>query len=110
MRRYEVRYLASAKNDLFELLEFLAEKESPDRARYVLGRIRKLCDDLITMPGRGHVPPELAELGSQKYLELHFKPYRIIYQVSDSVVYVYMVCDGRRDMQSLLGRRLLSSS
>lgn len=110
MRRYEVRYLASAKRDLFELLEFLPGKESPDRARYVLGQIRTLCDDLITMPGRGHVPPELGELGSRKFLELHFKPYRIIYQVSDSVVYVHMVCDGRRDMQSLLGRRLLSSS
>jgi len=110
VKRYEVRYLASAKKDLFELLEFLAEKESPARARYVLDRIRKLCDELGTMPGRGHVPPELTELGSRKFLELHFKPYRIIYQVSGFVVYVHLICDGRRDMQSLLRRRLLSPS
>ncbi|WP_160315787.1 type II toxin-antitoxin system RelE/ParE family toxin [Mariprofundus ferrooxydans] len=108
MKRYEVRYLTSAKNDLYELLSFLSEKESTDRARLVLNRIRALCEDLASMPSRGHVPPELAEMGSRKFLELHFKPYRMIYQVTDSVVYIHLVCDGRRDMQSLLRRRLLS--
>jgi len=109
VKRYEVRYLVSARNDLYELLTFLAEKESPDRARHVLGRIRTLCEDLASMPLRGHVPPELEEMGSRKFLELHYKPYRIIYQVTETVVYIHLVCDGRRDMQSLLGRRLLSS-
>lgn len=108
MKRYEVRYLASAQNDLYELLRFLSEKESPARASQVLNRIRKLCDDLTLMPERGHVPPELEEMGSRKFLELHYKPYRIIYQVSDPVVYIHLVCDGRRDMQSLLRGRLLS--
>jgi len=109
VKHCEVRYLASAKNDLFDLLRFLNEKESPARARDVLNRIRKCCDDLQCMPQRGHVPPELEEMGSKKFLELHFKPYRIIYQVNGSIVYIHLICDGRRDMQSLLRRRLLSS-
>lgn len=105
VERYEVRYLVSAKNDLYELLRFLADKESPARARHVLNRIRQLCDGLAS----GHVPPELEEMGSRKFLELHYKPYRIIYQVAGALVYIHLVCDGRRDMQSLLSRRLLSS-
>jgi len=109
VKRYEVRYLASARNDLYDLLRFLAEKESPARAGDILDRIRKLCNDLQSIPERGHIPPELEEMGSRKFLELHFKPYRIIYQLSDSVVYVHLICDGRRDMQSLLRRRLLSA-
>jgi len=108
MKHYEVRYLASARKDLYDLLHFLVEKESPARASDVLNQIRKLCDDLQSMPQRGHVPPELEEVGSKRFLELHFKPYRIIYQVSDPIVYIHIVCDGRRDMQSLLRTRLLS--
>jgi len=110
VRRYKVHYLASARNNLYELLNFLAEKESSERARAVLDSIRKLCNDLQSMPERGHVPPELEEMGSRKFLELHFKPYRIIYQVSERIVYIHLVCDGRRDMQSLLRRRLLSAN
>jgi toxin ParE1/3/4 len=36
-----------------------------------------------------------------------FKPYRLIYRVVDARVIVYLIVDGRRDMQSLLARRLL---
>ncbi len=110
MNRYKVRYLASARQDLYDLLVFLAEKESPHRALGVLQEIRKLCGNLETVPQRGYVPPELEELGSRKFLEIHFKPYRIIYQVSGQIVYIHIVCDGRRDMQSLLKRRLLVSN
>jgi toxin ParE1/3/4 len=38
-----------------------------------------------------------------------FKPYRIIYRVRKKTIYVYLVADGRRDMQSLLARRLLGA-
>jgi len=110
VKHYEVRYLASARDNLYDLLRFLTERESPNRARDVLNRIRKLCSELQAMSQRGHVPTELAEMGSRKFLELHFKSYRIIYQVSDRIVYIHLICDGRRDMQSLLRRRLLSSN
>ena len=35
--------------------------------------------------------------------------YRIIYRVLDKDVYVLLIFDGRRDMQSLLQRRLLDA-
>ena len=46
-------------------------------------------------------------LGITDYREAHFKPYRIIYRVMGQQVIVYCVLDGRRDMQSLLLRRLM---
>jgi hypothetical protein len=36
-------------------------------------------------------------------------PYRSIYRVLDKNVYVLLIADGRRDMQSLLQRRLLDA-
>ena len=38
-----------------------------------------------------------------------FKPYRLIYRVHSKQVIVYVVTDGRRDMASLLARRLLGA-
>jgi len=43
------------------------------------------------------------------YRETFFKPYRIIYSVEGTRVDVYMIADGRRDMQALLSRRLLGA-
>jgi len=46
-------------------------------------------------------------LGEQEYRQVLFKPYRLIYRVVGRRVVVYVIADGRRDMQSLLARRLL---
>jgi len=53
---------------------------------------------------------ELRGLGDQQYHQVFFKPYRLIYRVVDERVAVYLIADGRRDMQSLLSRRLLGGS
>ncbi|MFW6131795.1 MAG: type II toxin-antitoxin system RelE/ParE family toxin, partial [Candidatus Aminicenantaceae bacterium] len=56
---------------------------------------------------RGHVPPELERIGVYSYKEIHFKPYRIICEVSESIVYIHCVLDGRRSLQELLEKRIL---
>ncbi|MCY4059988.1 MAG: type II toxin-antitoxin system RelE/ParE family toxin, partial [Gammaproteobacteria bacterium] len=43
------------------------------------------------------------------YREVFFKPYRNIYRVVEDTVYVFVIADGRRDMQTLLQRRLLQA-
>jgi hypothetical protein len=37
------------------------------------------------------------------------KPYRLIYRVHSKQVIIYVITDGRRDMGSLLSRRLLGA-
>jgi len=49
----------------------------------------------------------LLALGIREYRQTFFKPYRIIYRVAGKRVYVYLIADGRRDMQTLLARRML---
>ena len=62
---------------------------------------------LSEFPERGVYPKELLELGIRDYREIFFKPYRVIYRVTDDVVHVLLIAEGRRDMQTLLQRRLL---
>jgi toxin ParE1/3/4 len=61
------------------------------------------------LPERGTYPKELLELGLREYCEVFFKLYRVVYRVPDKSSYVYMMADGRRDMQALPGRRLLGA-
>ena len=41
------------------------------------------------------------------FKEIHYKPFRVIYQISNDVVFIHAVLDGRRDLHELLERRLL---
>jgi toxin ParE1/3/4 len=74
-----------------------------------LGQIERAFPRLSKFPERGAHPKELLALGILEYREIFFKPYRIIYRVVDKNVYVLLIADGRRDMQTLLQRRLLDA-
>ena len=98
-----------AARDLNELYDYIAVHDSPRKADYVLEQIEKTFSTLSEFPERGVYPKELLKLGIREYREVFFKPYRIIYRVMDKNVYVLLIADGRRDMQSLLQRRLLDA-
>jgi toxin ParE1/3/4 len=98
-----------AARDLEELHDFIAAHDAPQQADYVLEHIEKVFSSLSDFPERGAYPRELVALGIREYREVFFKPYRIIYRVIDRNVYVMSITDGRRDMQSLLQKRLLGA-
>ena len=106
---FEVLLTKNAAGDLDELYDYIAEHDAPSKADYVLDRIQKLIDALATFPERGSYPKELLALGIREYRQTFFKPYRVIYRVIGRRVYVYLIADGRRDMQALLERRLLEA-
>jgi toxin ParE1/3/4 len=105
---YRVLLTQDAVNDLEELDTWIATHDSPGRADYVLDRISEAFQRLAELPERGTYPKELSALGIREFREIFFKPYRIIYRVERRTVYIYLIADGRRDMQTLLSRRLLS--
>jgi toxin ParE1/3/4 len=98
-----------AARDLDEIYEYIALHDAPQKADDVLDQIEKAFSGLSESPERGARPNELLSLGIREYREVFFKPYRIIYRVMDKNVYVLLIVDGRRDMQSLLQRRLLDA-
>jgi toxin ParE1/3/4 len=106
---FEVLLTADANGDLEELFDYISEHDSPSKADYVLDRIQKVVETLATFPKRGSYPGELLALGIREYRQTFFKPYRLIYRVIGRRVYIYLIADGRRDMQALLERRLLGA-
>lgn len=106
---YAVLLTAGAEQDLETICDYIAEFDSPANADHVLDRLTKAVEGLATFPERGSHPKELLALGIREYRQTFFKPYRVIYRVIDRRVYVYLIADGRRDMQALLARRLLGA-
>jgi toxin ParE1/3/4 len=106
---YAVSLTKDAERDLEEIYVYIAEHVSRASADHVLDRLVKATEALKTSPGRGSYVNELRSLGISEYRQIFFKPYRLIYRVHSKLVIIYIITDGRRDMESLLARRLLGA-
>jgi toxin ParE1/3/4 len=73
----------------------------------VLDALMDVVESLSRFPERGSHPKELLSLGIKEYRQTFFKPYRLVYRITDRKVIIYLIVDGRRDMQAVLARRLL---
>ena len=107
MKKYSVSVLPEAEGDLLAIYHFVAVHDTPGRAAALLGALEKVISGLESLPERGHFPPELEGLGMHSHREIHYKPYRIIYELSGHNVVIHMVADGRRSFRDLLEQRLL---
>ena len=107
MSKYRVRIVREAEEDLAELIAYISNHDSTERADYVFERLLAVCQRLEKHPERGHFLPELRSLGIKTHREVHFKPYRIIYEVIGREVFILLIVDGRRSFQTILERRLL---
>ena len=109
MKRYAVELTADALLDLDDIADYIALHDSPERAEHVARGIEKAYASLAIFPNRGPYPRELLEVGNRNFREVHFKPYRTIYRVLEDRVVVFLIADGRRDMQTLLASRVLGA-
>jgi toxin ParE1/3/4 len=100
---------ADAARDLEELHQYIALQDAPGKSEHVLTNIEKVFGSLSGSPNRGAHPKDLLALGIRGYREILIKPCRVIYRVLGNVVHVFLIADGRRDMQTLLQRRLLDA-
>jgi toxin ParE1/3/4 len=103
----EVYITRGAERDLAEIHRYVEASDSPSRADRLLDRILETAEQLVSFPERGHVPKELEAVGIRDYRQVLVGPYRLIYRVREPRVHIYVIADARRNMRSLLERRLL---
>lgn len=106
---FAVLLTEGAEQDLESIHDYICEYDSVANAHRVLDGLADVLDTLSRFPERGSWPKELLGLGIREYRQIFFKPYRVIYRVVGQQVIVYVVADGRRDMQTMLAQRLLRS-
>lgn len=96
-----------AKADLKEIFLYVTVNDGVESANKLLDELEFTCYKLEKYPERGHIPPELRQTGINNYLEIHYKPYRINYEIEGKLVYIHSVLDGRRNIQEILNNRIL---
>jgi len=106
LKKYRIILTTQAEKDIEEIYDYISKKDTADNALYVIDNIEKLILKLVQTPERGHYPSELLRQGIKDYREVLFKPYRVIYEILDNKVIIHLCVDSRRDMKTLLVRRL----
>ena len=107
MKKYQVILTFEAERDIVDIVDYISKKDTPQNADYVLDNLESLILSLDEAPERGHYPAELSVQGIKEFKEVIFKPYRVIYEIIGNKVIVHLCVDGRRDMKTILERRLM---
>ncbi len=107
--KFEVLLTQGAEQDLEAIYDYIREFDGAASANHVLDALMDVVESLSRLPEHGSYPKELVSLGIKEYRQTLFKPYRVIYRVADNKVIIYLIVDGRRDMQAVLARRLLGN-
>lgn len=91
----EIVWLDQAKDDLRELLDFIADENPMAAANYVTG-IMEACNKLADFP-------ELGPHYNSKFRRLVFRNHLVFYRhdKADHLVSIVSVVDGRRDLKRL---------
>ena len=96
-----------ADADLDDLHRYIAETRSLDEADALLDRLLARAATLTSFPLKGSIPKELEALGVHDFRQIVLPPYRLIYRVINTSVYITVIADSRRDMATLFQHRLL---
>ena len=105
-KKYAVLWASVAEEDLTSIIKYI-HADNPTAAKDNLKKIKEKVSSLSSFPERGRIVPELKEQGVSQYRELIITPWRVIYRISGSNVYVLSVIDSRQNVEDILLHRLV---
>lgn len=104
---FKVVILESAEQDLKELRAYIVKNFSADTWRTSYAKIKETIRNLQNFPQAGSIPEEIEKLNLTQYRQVLSGINRIIYEVRQDVIYIHIIADTRRDMTTLLNKRLI---
>lgn len=108
---YQSWFTDNAKVDIKELKGYVIQSWSKQVWKTALDQIRHAVSILEDRPTTGAVCHDLAALGITDYRQILTGKNRIIYavDVANNRITIHVICDQKRDLQTLLMRRLINS-
>ncbi len=100
---YIVRWTPEAEEDAAIIVDWF---DDDINALKVIVQLEERAEALASFPERGRVVPELRQIGVVGYREVLHKPWRMIYAIRGTTVWIMAVVDGRRKLEDLLFERL----
>ncbi len=99
-RKYTLRYLPSAQDDLISIMEFIA-KDSPGRALSFVEKLNDRIGQLEYQPLLGRIPrhPKLREYGYRVQI---IESYLVFYIIRRKTIEIHRVVHGSRNLDFLI--------
>ena len=97
--RIEVNFSKSAEDDLLDLVEWYASRQTPETGTRIVGAVIERVDQLVMFPDSGKIVPEF---DTPWLRELEFPPYRIVYRREDTTVSIVRIWRSERLMDPSL--------
>ena len=99
--------LKSAQADLQEIRNYIVKHFSFQAWQNTYNGLKETIRNLQIYPQIGVMPEEIEKLNLSQYRQVLSGMNRIIYEIRQDTIYIHIIVDTRRDMTSLLTRRLL---
>lgn len=107
--KFKLLVLDEAQEDTKDLRRYILKSFGAETWKQTSAELAVTFDNIRQFPQSGYVPAELADFGGLNFREALSGQNRVIYEVRDDTSYIHIVTDARRDLQTLLQRRLLRS-
>lgn len=102
-----VVFLTSAERDLKELKNYIVKNFGQPIWLTTYHKIKDSIKTIQTFSLRGALPEELEKINLTQYRQVISEKNRIIYEVRKQAIYIHLICDARKDLRSVLLKRLL---
>lgn len=105
----KVVILQLAQADLQELRRYVQGRFGSKVWQESFDRIKQAIRCIGSHRDADALPDELAAMSMIQYQQVMAGTNRIIYEVRGDTAYVHIICDARRDLRSLLMRRIVQT-
>lgn len=95
------RFTPQAFNDLFDILDFIAQR-NPEASDRVEGAIFRACELLVTSPLAGSIRRDLTSLPLRFWVVQPYSNYLIVYDPAKKPLEIIRILHAARDLPSLL--------
>lgn len=103
----KVVFVEGAEQDLHDLRRYILKRFGAPAWQDSYRKLKETVRATSAFPQSGSQPDELLDLNLANYRQVISGQNRIIYEVRGELIYIHVVCDTRRDMKSVLSRRVL---
>jgi plasmid stabilization system protein ParE len=107
--RLKLLILDEAQEDTKDLRRYILKSFGAETWKQTSAQLAVTFAHIRQFPQSGYVPAELSDFGGLNFREALSGQNRVIYEVRDGTIYIHVITDTRRDLRTLLQKRLLRS-
>lgn len=105
---YEAIWSKNASLDLIEIVSYIKNYSGNKIAKGIYTKIKSEVEYIVDFPKAGIVVPELVDIGITNIYQIIVSPWKIYYKVIENRILVLSVIDGRRNLEEILYKKIIS--